>query len=43
MFGDIDFLKAIRMESPDVIPTTVGMLPAMWIRDGKAMEQLVID
>ena len=43
MFGDIDFMKAIRMESPDVIPTTVGMLPAMWIRDGKAMEQLVKD
>lgn len=43
MFGDIDFLKAIRMESPEVIPTTVGLLPAMWIRDGKAMEQLVKD
>ena len=43
MFGDIDFLKAIRMESPEVIPTTVGLLPAMWIHDGKAMEQLVKD
>ena len=28
MFGDIDFLKAIRMEHPEVIPTTVGFLPA---------------
>ena len=28
MFGDLDFMKAIRMESPSVIPTTVGFLPA---------------
>lgn len=41
MFGDIDFLKAIRLESPSVIPTTVGLLPAMWIHNGKEAEQLV--
>ncbi|MBE6951219.1 MAG: hypothetical protein E7451_07770 [Ruminococcaceae bacterium] len=41
MFGDIDFLKAIRLESPEVIPTTVGLLPAFWIRRGKDAEELV--
>lgn len=41
MFGDIDFLKAIRMESPSVIPTTVGFLPAAWIHNGKEVERLV--
>ena len=38
MFGDIDFMKAIRMDSPSVIPTTVGLLPAMWIHNGKEVE-----
>ena len=28
MFGYTDFLKAIRLQSPEVIPTTVGLLPA---------------
>ena len=41
MFGDKDFFKAIRMQYPSVIPTTVGLLPAMWIRNGKEIEQLV--
>lgn len=41
MFGDIDFMKAIRMDSPSVIPTTVGLLPAMWIHNGKEVERLV--
>ena len=41
MFGDIDFMKAIRMESPDVIPTTVGFLPAAWIHHGPQVEELV--
>ena len=41
MFGDSDFLKAIRLESPAVIPTTVGLLPAFWIRRGREAEELV--
>ena len=41
MFGDIDFLKAIRQEYPEVIPTTVGLLPAFWIRRGRDAEELV--
>lgn len=41
MFGDRDFMKAIRMESPDVIPTTIGFLPAAWIHHGKEIERLV--
>ena len=41
MFGDNDFLKAIRMEHPEVIPTTVGFLPAAWIHHGKQVEELV--
>ena len=41
MFGDADFLKAIRLEHPDVIPTTVGLLPAFWIRRGRDAEELV--
>ena len=41
MFGDIDFLKAIRLEYPDVIPTTVGLLPAFWIRRGREAQELV--
>lgn len=41
MFGDLEFQKAIRLEHPSSIPVCVGMLPAMWIRDGKAMEELV--
>lgn len=34
-------MKAIRMESPSVIPTTVGFLPAAWIHHGKAIQELV--
>ena len=41
MFGDSDFLKAIRLEYPEVIPTTVGLLPAFWIRRGEEAEELV--
>ena len=41
MFGDTDFLKAIRLQSPEVIPTTVGLLPAFWIRRGAEAQELV--
>lgn len=41
MLGDSDFFKAVRMESPDVIPTSVSILPAMWIHRGAETEQLV--
>lgn len=41
MFGDLDFKKAIRLEHPDNIPTTVSILPAMWIHHGKEIEYLV--
>ena len=41
MFGDTDFRKAIRLEYPKVIPTTVGLLPAFWIRRGPEAEELV--
>ena len=41
MFGDIDFMKAIRLEHPQVIPTTVGFLPAAWIHNGSKVEELV--
>ena len=39
MFGDNDFLKAIRMEHPETIPTTVGFLPAAWIHNGPQVEE----
>ena len=41
MFGDLEFQKAIRQEHPSSIPVCVGMLPAMWIHNGKEVEQLV--
>lgn len=41
VFGDLDFKKAIKLESPSVIPTTVSILPAMWIHHGKEIEYLV--
>ncbi len=41
MFWDNDYKKAIRMESPSVIPTSVAVLPAMWIHHGKETEYLV--
>ena len=41
MFGDLNFKKAIKLEHPEVIPTTVGVLPAMWIHHGKEIEKLV--
>lgn len=41
MFGDIDFMKAIRMDSPSAIPTTVSILPAMWIHHGDETKRLV--
>lgn len=34
-------MKAIRMDSPSVIPTTVSILPAMWIHHGDETKQLV--
>ena len=36
-----DLIKAIRMESPSVIPTSVGFLPAMWIHHGAETQRLV--
>ena len=41
MFENPDFVKAIRMESPEKIPVTAGFLPAMWIHHGKEAERLV--
>ena len=41
MFGDSEFKKAVRLEYPEVIPTTVSILPAMWIHHGKEIEYLV--
>ncbi len=41
MFGDLDFKKAILMDAPAVVPTTVAILPAMWIHHGKETEYLV--
>lgn len=36
-----DLIKAIRMESPSAIPTSVGFLPAMWIHHGAETQRLV--
>lgn len=36
-----DLIKAIRMESPSAIPTSVSILPAMWIDHGEETERLV--
>ena len=33
--------QAIRMESPDAIPVSAGMLPAAWIRYGSELQRLV--
>ena len=33
--------QAIRMESPDVLPVSVGILPAAWIRYGSELQRLV--
>ena len=41
MFGDLDFMKAIRMDNPTDIPTTVSILPAMWIHHGAEIQKLV--
>lgn len=41
LFGDADFKKAIRLEYPDVIPTFVSILPAMWIHHGAEIDYLV--
>ena len=37
----IDLIKAICMESPSVIPTSVSILPAMWIQHGDEIQRLV--
>ena len=39
---DSDFRKAVRLESPEVIPTTVSILPAMWIHHGREIEYLFL-
>lgn len=41
MFGDSEFLQAIRMDSPENIPTSVSILPAMWIHNGDETHRLV--
>lgn len=41
MFGDRGFIKSIRMEYPTAIPTTVNILPAMWIHHGRETQELV--
>ena len=33
--------QAIRMESPDVLPVSAGILPAAWIRYGSELQRLV--
>ena len=33
--------QATRLEYPDTIPVTVGLLPAMWIRYGSELQRLV--
>ena len=33
--------QAIRMEHPDTIPVTVGMLPAAWMKYGSELQRLV--
>ena len=33
--------QAIRMESPDTIPVSVGMLPAAWMKYGSELQRLV--
>ncbi len=34
-------VQAVRMESPDTIPVSVGLLPACWIRYGSELQRLV--
>ena len=34
-------VQAIRMEHPDTIPVSVGLLPAMWIKYGSELQRLV--
>ena len=41
MSESVDLIKAIRMESPSVIPTSVSILPAMWIHHGDEIQRLV--
>lgn len=41
MSESVNLIKAIRMESPSVIPTSVSILPAMWIHHGDEIQRLV--
>lgn len=41
MAGASNLVKAIRLESPSVIPTSVSILPAMWIHHGYDTQHLV--
>lgn len=36
-----NLVKAIRLESPSVIPTSVSILPAMWIHYGDDTQHLI--
>ena len=36
-----NLIQAIRMESPDTIPVSVGMLPAAWMKYGAELQRLV--
>ncbi len=35
-----DLIQAIRMESPETIPVSVGILPAAWIKYGSELQRL---
>lgn len=35
-----NLIQAIRMESPDTIPVSLGVLPAVWLKYGKDMQKL---
>lgn len=34
-------IQAIRMESPETIPVSIGLLPAMWMKYGKELQKIV--
>ena len=35
-----NLIEAIRMQFPDTIPVSVGILPAAWIRYGSELQRL---
>ena len=38
-----NYLKAMLFQSPDWIPTAVSLMPATWMRYGKALEEIVCE